>query len=432
MNISYIRQLANVLVDGNEAGLISAWNMQTQNGSVLDQSGSNDGIINGTLHDEYQSLGRGLRFNGSSYLNVGNDSSLQISGGSVTLSFWCRFNSITGFQGLISKGNTTSDQNYHLRNDDGKVEFYFRDSGDTTNVQFQTTPIDPFVANRICHIVLAHTFGDNSSTKVYVNGDSIAGVFITGTGNELPLANTTDDATIGNRGVPDSYFDGNIFAVKFFNIYKDQTWVTQEYKRGKSSLWATAYGANISTSPTTGGNVENTPFRVIDGSYQISSYSINGVAAKVFECVTAGKLEIVSGFYHNDNNDSAYGDYELWVEKVSGHTTKIGLINQQRDNAANGYGFQILTDGTTTIEEWGVGSVVTGGSLTPGTLAKLNLKRRAYDDRFEGFINGISFGTGTDATITKSYHTIFECGIGDKIVYADRNGDHAFVKRLVS
>jgi hypothetical protein len=432
MSNSWSRQLGNVLADGNESGLIGAWNMWLQNGAVPDETGVNDGTVVGSLHGEYQSLGRSLRYDGASYLNIGNDSSLQISGGSITLSFFCRFNSITGFQGLVSKGNTTSDQNYHLRIDDGKIEFYFRDSTDSTNVQYQTTPVDPVIADRILHIVLTHTFGDNTSTKVYVNGDVIDGVFITGTGNELPLPNTTDDATIGNRGVPDSYFDGNIFSVKFFNIYQDQDWVTREYQRGRSSMWLTKYGVDISAAAVTGGPLENSSFRVESGSHKISSYSIGGVSAKVIECVTAGDVSMLAGHFHNNSIDSAFGEYDCWIEKASGHTTKLGFMCQNRNTTANGYGMQILTDGTTTIEEWGIGSVVTGGSLTAGTLARLQMRRRAYDSRFEGLIDGTSFGTGTDTTIDESFYTVFSLGVGDKIVLADRNGGHAFVKRLMA
>lgn len=427
--VSYIRQLANVCVDGNESGLISAWNMHSQNGNVLDQIGGNDGTIDGTLHDQYTSLGRGLHFNGVSELDLGTDSSLSISNGSITFSFWCRFDSIAAFQALVSKGTTANNQNYYVRVNNGQLQFYFRNVGDTSNIVFSTTD-SPIAINKVYHIVLTHTFGNGSLTKFYVNGVNRPGTWSSPPGDDLPYTSVFA-AFIGSRNA-NSQLNGEIIAVKFFNVHQNQIWVTQEYNRGKSSLWTTAYGANISASPTTGGNIENTPFRVINGSYQISSYSINGITAKVFECVTAGKLEIVSGFYHNNNSDSVYGDYELWIEKAAGHTTKIGCINQQRDNVANGYGFQILTDGTTTIEEWGVGSVVTGGSLTPGILAKLNLKRRAFDNQFEGFINGTSFGIGTDATIIKSYYTIFECGVGDKIVIADRNGGHAFVKRLIA
>lgn len=428
-SVPYVRQLGNVKVDGDEPGLISSWDMRSQAGQVLDLAGGNDGTIVGTLHDQYTSLGKGLHYNAASELNIGNDSSLSISSGSITFSFWGRFDSVAAFQALISKGSTANNQNYYVRVNAGQLQFYFRNSANTANIVFTTTDT-PIVVNRIYNIVVAHTFGDGSLTRIYVNGVNRPGTWSGGTGDELPLANGFS-AYIGSRAA-NSQLAGDLAAVKFFNIHQDQTWATKEHNRGQSSLWTTAYGADISAAAVTGGNVENTPFRVIDGSYQISSYSIGGLAAKVFECVTAGKLEIVSGHYHDDNNDSAYGDYECWIEKASGHTTKIGFINQQRDNAANGYGFQILTDGTTTIEEWGVGSVVTGGSLTPGTLAKLNLKRRQFDNRLEGLIDGTSFGTGTDSTITNSYYTILECGAGDKTVIADRNGGHAFVKYLTA
>lgn len=430
--LPYIRQIAESVIDPNEPGLISAWDMKRQGTIIADAVGSNNGTLDSALHNHYSAGGFGLRFGGAQCVDIGNDSSLQILSGSLTFSCVFRPLNVTGFRGLISKGNALSDQNYHIRISDGRIDFTYRNFANTANIQFRTDNIVVKVG-RLMHFVHTITFGTGStSNKFFVNGVEQTFFIQNGTGDELPLINTVDNAKLGCRGVPDSYFIGDIFYLKFFNTYKDVVWVSNEYKKIKNSaFWKTAYDVDLSVVPVTGGNLENTPFRVIDGSFQISDYAINGVAAKAIECISAGKIEIISGFYHDNYIDSIYGDYECWIEKAVGHTTKLGFINQRRDNTANGYGIQILTDGTTTVEEWGVGTLISGGSLTPGILTKLNLKRRQSDDRLNGMINDVSFGNAVDSTITQSYYTIFECGAGDKIVLSDVNGNHAFIKRLL-
>lgn len=430
--LPYIRQIAESVIDPNEPGLISAWGMKRQGTIIADAVGSNNGTLDSALHNHYSAGGFGLRFGGAQYISIANDVSLQISSGSLTFSFLCRPSNVTGFRAILTKGNSLNDSNYHVRFSDGNVEFTFRDISDTTNVRLRTTN-NVIKANKIYHVVFMITFGTGAtSSKFFVNGVEQAITIVAGTGNELPLVNIDDALLLGRRGTPDSYFIGDIFYLKFFNTYKDAAWVSNEYKKIKNSaFWKTAYDVDLSAAPVTGGNLENTPFRVIDGPFQISDYAINGVAAKAIECISAGKIEIISGFYHDNYIDSIYGDYECWIEKAAGHTTKLGFINQRRDNTANGYGIQILTDGATTVEEWGVGTLISGGSLIPGILTKLNLKRRQSDDRLNGMINDVSFGNAVDSTITQSYYTIFECGAGDKIVLSDVNGNHAFIKRLL-
>jgi len=426
--VPYVRQIPSLKVDGNEPGLISSYNMVRNGTSITDETGSNTGTIVGGAHNQYSSVGKSLYFNASSEVNIGNDSSLEIPSESISLSFLVRFNDLSVIRSLISKGSTSNNQNYFLRCNLGQLQFYFRDSGNTSNVTY-TTNDTPILVNRWYHITLSHTFGSGSLTKIIVNGVDRPGTWTGGTGNELPYV-LAFDAYIGSRNA-NLYMSGDIVYSKIYNIYLTQERVINEYNWiKKSALWKMCYGVNISASPVTGGNIENSPVRVTNGAFQVSSYSINGLAAKCYECTTAGTIELMSGYYHANPVDAAFGDYELHIVKAAGHTTKLGLINQQRDNTANGYGFQILTDGTTTIEEWGVGTVVSGGSITPGTLTKLNLKRRQFDDRLEGVIDDTSFGTGTDSTILQSYYSVFDCGVGDKIIISDINGDHAYTKRV--
>jgi hypothetical protein len=429
MTNSWSRQLASLKVDPNESGLISAWDMRAAAGTIPDEVGVNDGSVLGSIHGQYSALGFGSHFNGASELYIGNDSSLEIPNGSISFSCWCRFDDLSVIRSIISKGTTATNQNYFMRINLGEVQFYFRDSGNTSNVTYSTSDT-PIKVDRWYHIAVAHTFGSGSLTKIWVNGVERAGTWSNGTGDELPLV-VASFGFIGSRN-GNLYHKGDIVFLKFFNNHQSQAWIDNEYARARSALWQIENGLNISTTAITGGPLENSPLRVESGSHQISSYTIGTVSAKVLECVTAGDVSLMAGHYHNDPIASAFGEYDCWLEKAAGHTTKLGFICQGRNTTANGYGMQILTDGTTTIEEFGVGSVVTGGSLTPGTLTHLQMKRRAFDDRFEGLIGGASFGTGIDSTITQSYYTVFSLGAGDKLVITDDQGGYSYVKRLTA
>ncbi len=416
---SYSRQLANVSIDPNQFGLFAGYDMRSTDGTTIaDVSGNGNTItlFNGP-HQEKSILNDSFIFN-SARTQYGQ-TAIGFTLSEVTISFWVKFYSTTN-NWIINKYESAAND-WGLRTSGGNVYIYDNIGSAGTALYSTAVTIDKWY-----HIALVLT--SLYENKLYINGQ-LKG---SGTLSSAGFNSITGRVYLSTRAGTAGNFPGKFGHLKVFNTELSADQIKAEYNQGKSAIWSTKYGANVSVAAVIGGNIENTPFRVLSGSHKISSYSINGLTAKAIECVTAGDIEIISGYYHPDNNDTAFGDYECWIEKASGHTTKIGFINQDRNNTANGYGVQITTDGTTTIEEWGIGSVVTGGSLTSGTLTKINLKRNTLGDAFEGFIDGISFGTGSDSTIVKSYYSVFSLGIGDKIVYADRNGGHAIVKRLVA
>jgi len=84
--------------------LVSNW---TFDDSSLDLEGNNDGVINGTGFSYVPAVhGNGIDLDGGvTYINAGNDPSLNMSGKSVTISAWFRVDAFTGFwQTLLSKG----------------------------------------------------------------------------------------------------------------------------------------------------------------------------------------------------------------------------------------------------------------------------------------------------------------------------------------
>jgi hypothetical protein len=423
MTNPWTRRLANVLVDSAEPNLSAGYDMVNAGAEVLDLSGNANTMTMVGAHSQYSAIGRNMRFNGvNATLSAPVSGSLKIPS-DATVSFWTRPLAVpSGTHILVSYGGSGGQyvEGYMVAQVGQDINVFWRSSSLTVN-----TPGSILQIGQWYHVAVVNVGG---TVNLYVNGEFVDSGTAGGT--------ITEDRTtyIGGDGST-WFFQGDIASVRIFNSAKSVDWVTAQYNQGRLGLWKTEYGVDQSTAAVTGGPLENSPILVDSGSFRLNPYSIDGLDATALECITAGICYIPTGHFHADADEAAIGDFEIWLEKAAGHTTKIGLINQTRTNASLGYGFQILTDGTTTIEEWGVGSVVTGGSITTGQLTKINLKRKynaSANNQFEGFVDGSSFGTGNDETILKSYYVVFECGIGDKIIYADRQGGHAIIKRLAA
>lgn len=141
---------------------------------------------------------RGYNLDGGDYFNIPHVADLTVTSGSLSMSFWVRMDSIAAFSTFISKGALFGTQNYYLRNDDGQIEFIFRDSTDTLHAQYQTTGT-PVPVGALTHIGFALTFGTAASAAIYINGQDQPGTWALGTGAELPITNT-DPVRLGIRG----------------------------------------------------------------------------------------------------------------------------------------------------------------------------------------------------------------------------------------
>jgi hypothetical protein len=335
----------------------------------------------------------------------------------ATISFWIKSKTLgSGTHALITYGGTNFFNGYMISQTGSRIQVYWKNA-----VPIIVT--DSFMqVDHWYHIVVIVNAGVAS---LYVNNTLKGSADIGG----IIVINTF--TSVGSSNAGSWFYHGYIPYLKIHGVAKDPAWVAGEYNRGDGSLWKSEYGAIVSGAAVTSGCLSNTPFLIDSGSWKISASTIDGLDAKVIECVTAGIIYIISGHYSVNPTSNAYGEFGCWINKAAGHTTKLGFMNQNRNNAANGYGVQILTGGDTSIVEWGVAFVVTGGVITPGQLTRLQVKRY-FDSQFEGFIDGVSFGTGLDLTNTEAYYTVFECGAGDEIVWADRVGGHAFVKRLTA
>jgi hypothetical protein len=185
----------------------------TSNDRTLDVSGNQfhaqfgDGSTPGTFPQKRDN--RGYQFDGAGdYMTCGDV--LASYTGSLTITILVETDSITGFRGYCARANAPTNVNYYLRNDDGKLEFYFRNDVDTNNYQYQTTG-DPIHVG-LQHVAFCHTWGDENSTRVHIDGEQVNGAWISG-GDQYPLQNAFP-FNIGMRDVGNHYFSGGILCLK--------------------------------------------------------------------------------------------------------------------------------------------------------------------------------------------------------------------------
>lgn len=160
-----------------------------------------------------------MSFNGTdSYIDAGNDSTLNISG-DLTISAWVKIDNYSSFQGVVSKIDSST-RNYEIlirpSTPTGGVSFY------VSNTTFITsTTVIPL--NTWTHIVVAVESGVTNGAKIYINGIQDA---TTGT---LTINPNTANLNIGRRATGSFYINGNIDEVAIFNIALSANKIQQIY-----------------------------------------------------------------------------------------------------------------------------------------------------------------------------------------------------------
>ena len=162
---------------------------------------------------------RGIDFNGSSsYINCGNDPSLNITD-AITIEAWVKLDSFPGGDNLIvSKGDNTDGYYLEVKNNGAVI---LRTDGVTdTYTQSNDGEIE---LNKWYHIVC--TFGGGQRT-LYKNGDNIKSEGVTGTINSGASIHTT-------IGIWSDYsygpFNGTICLVRIYEIAKTPKEIWQLY-----------------------------------------------------------------------------------------------------------------------------------------------------------------------------------------------------------
>lgn len=372
----------------NGDNMVGGWNLFPRQNLAVDESGNGD---DGTIIEATYArglLGDGMYFNGaSSEIDVGN------TGESIrTVAFWV-------------KPTTTTEYFVDL---DGGTTYIWANAGTVTATGF-TAP------------------------TIYVDGVADTTI-IAGKWHFIVVTDSTAETVtalrLGRVAGGIGYMEGLMTAPRVFSDEKSAAWVTAEYEKGANAIgFKTEWGVRESVANETAGfvGVNSSPFEIISGTWQINNEVIDGKLCKIIECVAAGVIAVPTNVFEGDPTEHAYGTWEFWISKADASVLYVGFISTDQTVGANGYNFRCNADESVVIEEAGVGNVVTGGTVSATAWNRCKVTRR-YDGLFEGFIDGTSFGTGTDTTVGTSDYLVIDADAGDKIAYSGLRGNHAITK----
>jgi hypothetical protein len=205
-------------------GLISYWAFDEGQGLVAYDNAaighSNDGsLINGPRWVSGV-VGAALEFDGvDDYVSTSNNGdSLSIPSGGVSISAWIRPYDVSGNRTFIAKDkeDVTSRGNYHLKIVEGYLEFGFAPiSTGSDNLIRTLNPV--IVPGNSYHVAVTHTFGDPSSTAIYVN--CVSQPLSSWEGDPLipednPMTFAGDPLYIGRSICDGDHFEGIVDEVK--------------------------------------------------------------------------------------------------------------------------------------------------------------------------------------------------------------------------
>lgn len=216
---------------------IAYWNFDEGSGLIAnDTANGNDGtLISGPVWTEGKFNG-GLQFNGTNYVDCGNNTSLNITG-SISISAWVKFDTLSNFQTFVAKRGDSFDQvygSYGFRTGyspyTDELEFYYNSpysSGWHDWDIYRTTNAN-LVPGQWYNFVVTYTFGTSSSIKCYVNSNLQTGLWTAGTGNSPVITNNTRPVTIG--GLPnDERVKGLMDDVRIYNYALNANEVAELY-----------------------------------------------------------------------------------------------------------------------------------------------------------------------------------------------------------
>lgn len=171
------------------------------------------------------------------FLNCGAGSNLNISSGPVTIETWIYPQKTTNY----ILGNSSNNANYGyyaLETQASKPFFGFNSSSGTVGYRGNNN-ID---LNKWSHLLVMHTFGAGSNTKIYINGIQQTGLWVVNTGNEVPTCTSSCRLEMGHwYGTPAStndeyHFYGKIDEVRIYNAILSTSQIQEQYYLGLNKM----------------------------------------------------------------------------------------------------------------------------------------------------------------------------------------------------
>ncbi|AOY79568.2 DUF4347 domain-containing protein [Moorena producens JHB] len=383
-------------------------------------------VVNPTKGFEFGStiegLGKALTLDGSSYVDLPSNASLNLSGGNFTQEAWI-FNNATdnAARGILGYDSTTAGQNYPsisvVNQTDIKVSF-----GDgSTDRSF--TVSNALIANAWNHV--ATTF-DGTNYKIYVNGVEKASQAFVGI---TPLA-ATQQLTIGKVGTES--FQGAIDEVRIWNVARTQAQIQstmlsslQGTEPGLVGYWQFEGNTNDSSTNNNNGTFVGTANYIENPAPQIGYVEVN--LDQPFDGVQGlwVEYEIANSSTATQNDDYLNSR----IRRVSNQpiTERNGIIIPQGETTGRIY-FSALSDAVVEGDETITINLVKNNfdifdSDGDGVFRRSNNEFPAdfdlnnngvFDpsDANEGeFISNYGLGATTSATLTLSDHQAYQPGV---------------------
>jgi len=396
---------AHLHVDPSESGLVGGWNMKPQGDRLIDLSpNGNDGTISGARYEKTL-MGDALVFDGvDDVIDCGNDSSLDITTGSMTISCWFKTGmAAANYRYIIAKEGAFFGTGYRLVYTSAEKINFQIESGGTQIVASSNIAQNDDIWHHVVGVL------DRSTEEVFLYIDGVLQA-IQGDSTGVGSLTNVGDLGIGASiiGAVARWFDSKILGPQIFNEAKDQEWVTAEYLKGRNALWKTDWGAYESVAAVTAGPIENTPFQVNSGSFKISMDTIDGEPS--------GHQLLVDG----DMEAGGVGDWTVinsaLLTKEAGTRTG-GSGSQVLKVATNGhiypaaaetileigktYRFKgwVKSDGAATPKVYNGGYIWTGGTSGEWERYDFEFKAVATQVRFYAITGGSGYVEWDDVTV---------------------------------
>lgn len=398
------------LLNNKEYALEASYNMNLIGNKVIDLTGNNRNFTKtGKVQNVRDNFGKSLYF-------LGEESKLELSSdpigtGDVTLLFTFKLDDLTNNKIMLYNGKFYC----YLKGSNKKLALL---SNGTTTV-FSNIISHP--ENSIYRVVITRT--SSGLANFYLNGEPYATL---NQNSGTPVGGTL------NPRIGDPSETLQIYSMQIYKRLLSDAEIREDYKNiaDKAIPFKTGWGVwdtNGSQGGSVGDYLGNSPFKFGDtsGRHTLTTDTIDGKICKVIQCDTAGLLYLDWRKFMG-TTEAAYGKWECYVNHATASTTTLGFACINADVTA-GYGVQISSSEEVSVEEFGSGSLITGGTVNAAEWNKITMERR-FDNIFTLKINDLQIGTAPDTTTTTANYLVFDLEAGDKIALADINGDHAITK----
>lgn len=405
--LPHVRRRANLVIDPKTPGLLAGYQFKPNGDIFPDVKGLNDGTCLGPAYNG-DAFGSKLLFDTSGespYVVLGNNSSFKRD--HFTVSMWARPYFTTTTKGMLS---SSAAHWYVGVSSSQRLVFSNARAAGTQVVDYTSDNAVRFdLINHFVFTVLVENL--NVYKRIYVNGT------LKGSADRTDGWGATygSNFIIGGFSPSSLLYPGEIYQLAFLDHAVDLVWVDREYRKGLAAHWRS--GPVGLVSGVTDGNLGNSSFRVLSGSFSVVAVGDN----VVIECVSPGKFYLPACCF-DCPTQSAYGDFEwYWSQGSAGNTTRLDFVSSDL-SGTDGYGMYIGSSGQLALDRLGVGDlfVTDTGYCTAGTVYKQRINRK-YDGAFTSYTDDtqtpVTTGTNpvTDNNDTTSLFVVGDFDVGDRL-----------------